>query len=79
MSIDNVGIVSAFDEIESERDFYKKKREQDNEMMMSKKSSLAKTIAFIPFGIVVGGYMILPFLQMVLSMVNTMNSAMTTM
>lgn len=75
LSIDNVGIVSAFDEIESEREFYKKKREQDNTTIMQKKASKGKLIAFVPLIVAVGGYMILPFLQMAIEMMSTMTNA----
>jgi len=75
LSIDNVGIVSAFDEIESEREFYKKKREQDNEMIANKKAGRAKLICYVPLISVLGLYMILPFLQMAMSMMSVMNDA----
>lgn len=77
LSIDDVGMVSAFDEIESEREFYKKKREQDNEIISNQKASQGKMIAYVPLIAVVGGYMILPFLIMSLNMMSTMNSAIT--
>lgn len=79
LSIDNVGIVSAFDEIESEREYYKKKREQDNEMIMKQKSSQGKMIAFVPLIGAVGGYMIYPFLQMAMNMMGTMTDAIKTL
>ena len=75
LSIDKVGIVSAFDEIESERDYYKKKREQDNDMIVHKKASRGKMLAFIPLIIAVGGYMIYPFLSMAIEMMGVMSEA----
>lgn len=77
LSIDNIGMVSAFDEIASEREYYKKKREQDNTELMTKKSSMGKIIAFIPLIFSVIGYMILPFLQMAMTMMEAMNNALT--
>jgi len=78
LSIDNVGIVSAFDEIESEREYYKKKREQDNQIIMHKKAARGKIIAFVPLIGAIGGYMILPFLQMAGTMLGTMSDAIKT-
>lgn len=75
LSIDSVGIVSAFEEIESEREFYKKKREQDNEEILEKKSSRGKLICMVPIYVTVGGYLIFPFMQMAMSMMGTMGTA----
>ncbi len=75
LSIDQVGIISAFDEIESERDYYKKKREQDNEMVTHKKASRGKMLAFVPLIVTVGGYLIYPFLSMAIEMMGIMSDA----
>ncbi len=75
LSIDQVGMVSAFDEIESEREYYKKKREQDNEMVTHKKAARGKLIAFAPLIIAVGGYMIYPFMSMAIEMMGVMSDA----
>ena len=74
MAVDNVGIVSAFDEIVSEKEYYKKKREQDNQETMEKKSNLGKLIAFVPVFCAVAGYMIAPFMSMALQMLQVMNT-----
>ena len=79
LSIDNVGIVSAFDEIESEREYYKKKREQDNDMITHKKAARGKMIAFVPLIIAIGGYMIYPFLSMAIEMMGVMSDAIKTL
>ena len=79
LSIDNVGIVSAFDEIESEKEFYKKKREQDNLEVVSSKASIGRVLSFIPVLATFGAYLIVPFIQYAWSMMNIMNDALSSM
>jgi hypothetical protein len=59
---DRIGIEKAFDEIELDRINYQEKRKMDNEMNMQDRVTLGKVIAFIPFMITIGLYLILPFL-----------------
>lgn len=59
---DRIGIEKAFDEIEIDRINYQEKRKMDNEMNLQDKTSLGKVIAFIPFMITIGLYLILPFM-----------------
>ena len=61
LNIDNVGMEGAFAEIESERSFYQKKREQDNNILMKKKSSLCGILCFIPGLVFLAAYIIIPF------------------
>ncbi len=75
LAIDNVGMESAFDEIATEREYYQKKREQDNEIIINKKASRGKIIAFIPLIGAIGGHMILPFMMMAIDMMGTMTEA----
>lgn len=75
LAVDNVGIESAFDEIATEREYYQKKREQDNEIIINKKASRGKIIAFIPLIGAIGCHMILPFLMMAMDMMGTMTEA----
>ena len=79
LSIDNIGMVAAFDELASERDYYKKKREQDNNIIQRTKASRGKLIAFVPLIGAIGGYMIFPFLQMAINMMSTMTDAIKTL
>ncbi|MFV0342605.1 MAG: hypothetical protein ACK5JH_06885, partial [Anaerocolumna sp.] len=58
---DRIGIEKAFDEVEMDRLNYQEKRKMENEMYIQDKASLGKVIAFIPFIITVGLYLILPF------------------
>lgn len=58
---DKIGIKRAFDDVEQERANYLEKRALDNEIKIREKAILGKTIAFIPFALTVGFYIILPF------------------
>ncbi len=58
---DKIGLKRAFDDVEQERANYLEKRALDNEISIQEKAILGKTIAFIPFALTVGLYIILPF------------------
>ena len=79
LSIDNVGIVSAFDELESEKEFYKKKREQDNLEVVSSKASMGRVLSYIPVLTTFMAYLILPFGMMAWSMMDIMNEALNSL
>lgn len=79
LSIDNVGIVSAFDELESEKEFYKKKREQDNLEVVSSKASMGRVLSYIPVLTTFMAYLILPFGMMAWSMMEIMNEALNSL
>lgn len=59
---DKIGIGKAFDEIAVERYHYQEKRKLENEIYISDKSLLGKVIAFAPFIITIGFYLIIPFI-----------------
>lgn len=59
---DEIGIERAFDEVASERQYFQEKRKQENEMNLKQRYELSKFIAYIPAILVIGGYLILPFL-----------------
>ncbi len=57
---DKIGISKAFDEIAVERFHYQEKRKLENEIYINDRSLLGKVIAFIPFFITIGLYLIIP-------------------
>lgn len=73
LSIDRVGVVAAFDEIKTDRDFYKENRKEQNERNIQKKSSTAQMLAFIPLGTTVGLYLIIPIFMYALSMLSELS------
>lgn len=48
IAIDRVGVRDAFDEIQTDRDYYKSKRKQDREQTIQKKSKIAGRLIFVP-------------------------------
>lgn len=75
LSIDNVGVERAFSGIETDREYYKEKRQSDNEILMKKKSEIGKWIALAPLIFVFGMYLIYPMMQLAVSMMNQINQA----
>ena len=75
ISVDEVGMVTAFSSIETDRAYYKEKRQEDNNRMMAKKSTYAKWIAIIPLVFVFAFYLIYPMVQFALEMMGQVNSA----
>ncbi|WOO36113.1 hypothetical protein R2R35_20285 [Anaerocolumna sp. AGMB13020] len=60
-SSDKLGLYKAFEDVEQERNNYINKRALDNEISIQDKTILGRTIAFVPFVLTVGLYLILPF------------------
>ncbi len=65
---DKIGLEQAFDDVEQERTNYLEKRALDNEISIQEKAILGQTIAFVPFALTVGLYIIVPFVLEGLSM-----------
>lgn len=59
---DRIGISKAFDEIAVERFHYLEKRKLENEIYINDRALLGKVIAFLPFIMTVGLYLIIPFI-----------------
>ena len=76
LSIDNVGIEKAFSSIETDRQYYKEKRQADNNIMMERKAGIGKWVAMAPLVFVFGFYLIYPMVKMAMSMMNQINQAM---
>jgi hypothetical protein len=58
---DKVGIVKAFDEIKSDRNYFIEKRKQENEIIITNKAVIGKVLAYIPMFLTLVLYLILPF------------------
>lgn len=73
IAIDSVGIEAAFDEIQTERDYYKDKRRLDNQKILSPKATRARRAAFLPLFSVISLYLFAPIIitaiQLLLSLV----------
>jgi len=75
LSVDEVGMVTAFSSIETDRAYYKEKRQEDNLRMITRKSTYAKWISIIPLFFVFIFYLIYPMVQFALEMMGQVSSA----
>ena len=74
-SVEKVPIKEAFEELDSDRDYYKDKRKETNERLISKKSRLGRLFGFAPMVIAFIGYLIVPLIVIGLtSMMSTFNA-----
>lgn len=54
-------VYRAFEDVESDRNYYVEKHKQDNEQIISQKAMIAKTVSFLPLCMVIIIKLILPF------------------
>lgn len=76
IAVDRVGVEDAFDEIDAERDYYKEKRKQDNEIITNKKATIGKILAFAPLILTIVLEIVLPFVIMALKQVGDFSNIM---
>lgn len=58
---DRIGILHAFEEVPGDYAFSIEKRKQDNEIQTDNKGAIGRFIAFAPMVLIIGGYLIIPF------------------
>lgn len=75
-AVERIPIVDAFDELDSERDYYREKRKESNERLVSTKALVGKVIGFTPMVVTFVGYLIIPLVFIGLT---SMSTTMTTM
>ncbi len=75
LAVDEEDIETAFSEIEIDREYYKEKRRQDNEIIATQKSERGKMIAFIPLFATLGLYLIIPFGKFAFEMISQVGEA----
>ena len=59
-AVEKIPIIQAFDELDTERDYYQEKRKQSNERLISRKAMIGKAIGFAPMVCLFVGYLIVP-------------------
>ena len=75
-AVEKIPIVEAFDELDSEREYYREKRKESNERLIKRKGMIGKVIGFAPMICLFVGYLIIPLVFIGLT---SMNSAFDTM
>ena len=74
-AVEKIPIIEAFDELDSERDYYQEKRKESNQRLIARKARIGKLIGFAPMVIMFVGYLIIPLVYIGLtSMSNSMSS-----
>lgn len=73
-AVEKIPIRQAFDELDTERDYYQEKRKQSNEILISRKAMIGKVLGFAPMICLFVGYLIIPLVVIGLgSMSGTMS------
>ena len=74
-AVEKIPIIDAFDELDSEREYYQAKRQESNERLIKRKGMIGKVIGFAPMVTMFVGYLIVPLVWIGLtSMTNSMSS-----
>lgn len=61
MACDRVGVKKAFEGLPSEYRYYLEKSKQQNAIRLDNQSAIGRTVAYLPMILVIGGYLIIPF------------------
>ena len=77
-AVEKIPIVDAFDELDSERDYYQAKRRESNERLIARKGRIGKLIGFAPMVVMFVGYLIIPLVAIGLTSMSTSMSSMST-
>ena len=75
-AVEKIPIADAFDELDTERDYYQARRKESNERLISRKGMIGRGIGFAPMIVIFVGYLIIPLVFIGLT---SMNSSMTSM
>lgn len=78
-AVEKIPIKDAFDELDSERDYYQEKRKESNERLIKRKGMIGKAIGFTPMVCLFVGYLIVPLVFIGLTAMNTSFNAMSTL
>lgn len=76
-AVEKIPIKDAFDELDTERDYYQSKRKESNERLISKKGMIGKGIGFTPMVLLFVGYLIIPLVFIGLTSMSTAFNNMT--
>lgn len=77
-SVEKIPIADAFDELDTERDYYQAKRKESNERLIARKGRIGKLIGFAPMVVLFVGYLIIPLVVIGLTSMTDSFNAMTT-
>ena len=78
-AVEKIPIKDAFDELESERDYYQEKRKESNERLIKRKGLIGKVIGFAPMVCLFVGYLIVPLVFIGLTSMSNSFGTMSTL
>ena len=78
-AVEKIPIAEAFDELDSEREYYQARRKESNERLIAKKGRIGKAIGFAPMVALFVGYLIVPLVFIGLTSMTTSFNTMTSM
>jgi len=78
-AVEQIPISEAFDELDNEREYYKAKREDSNERLISRKGMIGKGVGFAPLIGMFVGYLVVPLVLIGLTSMSSSMSSMSTM
>ena len=78
-AVEKIPITDAFDELDSERDYYQEKRKESNERLIKRKGMIGKFIGFAPMVCMFVGYLIIPLVFIGLTSMSSSFSSMSAM
>ena len=78
-AVEKIPIRDAFDELDSERDYYQEKRKESNERLIKRKGMIGKAIGFAPMVCMFVGYLIIPLVFIGLTSMSNSFSTMSTL
>lgn len=76
-AVEKIPIKDAFDELDSEREYYRDKRRESNERLISRKGMIGKVIGFAPMVCLFVGYLIIPLVFIGLTSMSSSFSSMS--
>ena len=78
-AVEKIPIIDAFDELDSEREYYQARRKESNDRLISKKGLIGKVIGFAPMVGLFVGYLIIPLVFIGLTSMTSSFNTMTAM
>jgi len=76
-AVEKISIKDAFDELETEREYYKQKRKESNERLIKQKGMIGKFVGFTPLVLLFVGYLIIPLIYVGIKSLSTSLSSLS--
>ena len=77
-AVEKIPIADAFDELDTERDYYQARRKESNERLISRKGMIGRVIGFAHMIVIFVGYLIIPLVFIGLTSMNSSMNSLST-